>query len=229
MLRRVAIPLFLLMAIVAAALVVWLRELSQVPVATPDPTSEAAFKNWLADDISRTAEFRKLSAFLREHEVADVVPVWQLTRIDAFYTGRCDIEPFIVPPEELWPEIVPALERVRSYVVPAVGEVTVLSSYRSPELNVCARGASRSKRLEFAALDLATVDRKEGRELYRKLCRMHADAGDDSRMGLGAYFDLDDSEYGGGRFHIDAEGYRSWGRDYTRASSPCARLVQPAS
>lgn len=53
---------------------------------------------------------------------------------------------------------------------------------------------------------------------------MHDAAGPGSRMGLGAYYDSVEGEYSGGRFHIDGEGYRDWGRSYTSDSSPCGKL-----
>ena len=183
--------------------------------------SQMAFDGWLAEEPERGTRFANFTAFLAEEGVADVVEPWQLMRIDAFYAERCDLEPFTIPPEELWPNVVPALRLVRDEVVPAVGPVQVLSSYRTPELNVCARGASRSNHLEFSALDLATVPRRRGEALYRELCAMHEAAGPASRMGLGAYYDPSDEGFAGGRFHVDGEGYRSWGRGYSSASSPC--------
>lgn len=199
------------------------------PESAITPTSREAFDQWLSADVERASQFRRFEEFLASSDVSNVVPPWQLTRIDPFYLGKCDAEAFLVPPENLWGEIVPALRLVRSYVVPAVGEVQVLSSYRAPEVNICARGASRSNHLDFEALDLKTKDRRSGVALYRRLCSMHETAGPASGMGLGAYFDADDPDYAGGRFHIDAEGFRSWGRDYTRASSPCPVLTKPPS
>jgi hypothetical protein len=60
--------------------------------------------------------------------------------------------------------------------------------------------------------------------LYRELSVMQERAGRESRMGLGAYYDPTDPDYNPeGRFHIDAAGYRSWGRTYGSASSICPR------
>ncbi len=182
---------------------------------------EAAFGRWLEEDVERVAKYRSFQAFLRERGADDIVPTWQLMRVDAFYAAKCELSPFAIPPENLWPNVVPALKIVRDQIIPETGPVTVLSSYRTQQVNVCARGASRSKHLSFSALDLATRDRQRGEALYRRLCAIHTQAGPASRMGLGAYFDPDQPGYAGGRFHIDAEGYRSWGRGYTAASSPC--------
>ena len=194
-----------------------------VPVTAPSG-SKPAFDAWLQDDPDRAQAFMRFEDFLEGAGVGSVVEPWQLMRIDAFFARKCDAQPFAIPPKELWPNIVPALRLVRDEVIPAFGPVQVLSSYRTPELNVCAGGAGRSNHLEFSALDLATDPYRGGEELYRELCAMHADAGRASRMGLGAYYDLAEGDYSGGRFHIDAQGYRSWGRSYTSASSPCGRF-----
>jgi hypothetical protein len=110
-----------------------------------------------------------------------------------------------------------------------MGEVQVQSSYRTAELNACARGAARSKHISFQALDLWLVEPPKDLDAhYRKLCDIQERAGPDSRMGLGAYYDPKDKDYNPeGRFHIDGAGYRSWGRSYTRASSICPRDPQP--
>ncbi len=187
--------------------------------------SRAAFDDWLAQDPARAARFAEFERFLESRDVSGIVPAWQLARVDGFYAERCEQSPFMIPPEDSWPKIVPALELVRKNVVPQMGEVQVLSSYRSPEINVCAGGASGSNHLDFAALDLATVPRRRGPELYSDVCAMHRDAGGQSGMGLGAYFNPQEPQASGGRFHIDAAGYRTWGRDYTSRSSPCARLL----
>lgn len=227
MLRRLAAPVLVAALLLGGILVIAERGWPGEPgtdVFAPPANSRAAFDSWLGRDAGRRTDFAAFEGFLGREGVGEVVPAWQLTRIDAFYVGDCDLEPFRIPPRELWPNIVPALERVRDHVEPAVGPVEVRSSWRTPELNACARGAARSKHLDFAALDLVTRDRQRGEELYRRLCAMHAAAGPGSRIGLGAYFDPAEPRFGGGRFHIDAGGYRSWGRGYTSASSPCRML-----
>ncbi len=206
--------------------VVWQRDLLRAPIAILDPSSQAAFEQWLAEDTQRRVTYQQFEAFLQERGVADIVPPWQLARIDRFYAERCDLPIWRLPPRELWPNVVPALELVREYVEPTVGEVAVQSSWRTPELNVCAGGASQSRHLDFQALDLRLVEPEgELETLYRELCAMHERAGRSSRMGLGAYYDFNDEGFNrGGRFHIDAAGYRTWGRTYSSGSSPCNRF-----
>ena len=200
----------------------WLPE----PFVQPD--GEAAFARWLEEEPERGDAFLALERFLEDEGVADIVPAWQLARVDAFYAARCDISPFAIPPEDLWRNVVPALRLVRDEVVPVTGPVQVLSSWRSPATNVCARGASRSNHLDFAALDLVTQDRRRGADFYALLCEMQQAAGADSGMGLGAYIDPADPGAASGRFHIDAEGFRRWGGDYTSRTDPCPALARPA-
>ncbi|MEW4447478.1 D-Ala-D-Ala carboxypeptidase family metallohydrolase [Qipengyuania sp. JC766] len=225
MLRRLATFVAAVALVGGVALVLVDRGLlpvaMRIPVSAVAPDSEAAFERWLAKEPERAPQFRKLQGFLQAQGVGQIVPAWQLTRVDAYYAAECGIEPFALPPEDLWPNVVPALRLVRDEVIPAVGPVEVRSSYRTPELNVRAGGAGGSRHLDFAAVDLGTQDRQRGEALYRTLCAMHESAGAGSRMGLGAYYDPDEPGYAGGRFHVDASGYRSWGRGYTRASSPC--------
>lgn len=210
--------------LLAIILVVRERGLPALPIPMPggqSADSRSAFDAWLAGDPERARQFMQLETYLGERDVAGVVPHWQLARIDAYYASKCGLEPFRIPPRELWANIVPALALVRDEIVPVTGPVDVRSSWRTPELNACASGAAASRHLSFSALDLMTRDRQHGEEFYRQLCAIHRNAGADTRMGLGAYFDPEEPQFGGGRFHIDAGGYRSWGRGYTSASSPC--------
>ena len=226
--RRLAKPFAWILLLIGVVLIVREHGLPDFArtLAPFDPAGKAAFDRWQANDPDAAEAFAGLKAFLAEQEVDDAVPAWQLTRIDRFYAERCDLPIFRVPPEELWPNIVPALRLVRDEVEPAVGPVAVQSSYRTPELNGCARGASGSRHLRFEALDLRLDGGvRDLPGLYRDLCDLHAAVGPRTGMGLGAYYDLNDDGFNrGGRFHIDAAGYRSWGRSYTSASSPCGRL-----
>jgi hypothetical protein len=214
---------FALVALVLAIL--WRFDLLRLPVGALDPTSQAAFERWLEEEPGRAQHFADFEQFLGDRGVASVVPAWQLARVDEEYARSCNMSVWILPPRELWPNVVPALRLVRDHVEPAMGEVEVQSSYRSPELNACAGGASNSRHMSFQALDLWLAEPREDLDaLYRELCAMQEAAGPDSRMGLGAYYDPSDPDYNPeGRFHIDGAGYRSWGRSYTSASSICPR------
>lgn len=189
------------------------------------PHSHGAFKRWVAEDKRRATEFSAFERYMSERGVSDVVPVWQIMRTDADYAARCDLPAFAMPPREKWAAIVPTLRLVRAEVIPVVGRVEVHSAWRSDELNACVRGASRSRHLSFSALDLIAPEYRDKPRMFAALCAMHRKVGRRTGMGLGAYWDpkrpranLD------GRFHIDATGYRTWGFDYTGASSGCRLL-----
>jgi hypothetical protein len=81
---------------------------------------------------------------------------------------ECALEPFVLPPEAEWTNIVAALRYIRDYVVPAIGPVTVSSGYRDPAFNDCIQGAPRSAHRGFHALDLVPADPHVTREPARR-------------------------------------------------------------
>lgn len=189
-------------------------------------SSRLAFDDWLNAQPDRTAQFERFSARIEQSGYGRTVPIWQLLRVDANYAWRCNSDFFAFPPEELWDSIVPTLKLVEEEVVPVTGDVEVVSAWRSQEINECVGGASRSRHMGFSALDLIPAKPTDSQTLFADLCAMHEGINALSRMGLGAYFDPDDpSRNTNGRFHIDSNGYRSWGYDYTRNSDPCPRLL----
>ena len=49
--------------------------------------------------------------------------------------------------------------------------------------------------------------------MVKALCQFWQTEGKKLKMGLGMY--------GNNRFHIDTQGYRTWGKDFKSKSSPC--------
>jgi hypothetical protein len=177
------------------------------------------FEQWLSADASRAPAFVRFEAMLAREGVAEVVPTRELWLTDRL-APECVVEPFTMPPEEMWPHIVPTLRFVRDHVEPAIGEVTVASSYRDPTFNECVRGASQSTHRDFHALDLVPRDPAVTRErLIAALCPLHAREGARFYIGMGIY--------SARRFHIDATRYRRWGADFRAASSPCGAAGEP--
>lgn len=178
------------------------------------PTDQRAFENWLAADPSRLPALARFEVMLEREGVANVLPARELWLTDRL-APECVVEPFVVPPENYWPHIVPTLRFLRDYVKPAIGDVSVASGYRDPAFNACVRGARRSAHRGFHALDLVPRDPLVTRaRLVETLCPLHAREGARFDIGLGIY----DAR----RFHIDATRYRRWGADFRAASSPCA-------
>jgi Peptidase M15 len=174
------------------------------------PSDAALFEQWArGTDAAEVAGFRR---FLAREGVADVVPLAELLRSDARWR-RCNLAPFAVPPRGQWRNIAPTLRYVRDHVVPQVGRVRVVSAYRDPVANRCFGGASESRHLRFAALDLEPAASLDRPKLVVRLCQLHARTGRRYAVGLGVYKGL--------RFHIDTAGFRRWGHDFRAATSPC--------
>jgi hypothetical protein len=220
--------LFPAIAALALGLFAWQRpEQVERLGAIARPTNDrAAFQRWLAAAPERQRQFARFEAYLNRHGAGDVVPAWQLTRVDGSVADYCAGGPFAIPPEHLWDNAVPVLRFVRARVVPAVGRVEAVSVYRDPRANRCSRGASRSKHLSFAGIDFIAPDQRDHRALFAKLCAVHARYGPANRFGLGAYFDpAKPGRNTRGRFHVDVSGFRSWGNDYSAGSSGCGILA----
>ncbi len=178
---------------------------------------ESTFATWQAADGNRQATER-LQQFLIAEKVADVIPLDQLLRSDTQWL-RCGAEPFAIPPNDKWPDMAPTLRLIRDEIQPLLGPVEAVSAFRSPDINRCIKGASRSFHLEFRAIDMRPTKGVPRDELIEKLCALHARKGKALNMGLGIYK--------GTRFHIDTAGYRRWGHDHHAISSPCASFVAP--
>lgn len=177
------------------------------------PSGPREFERWLAADASRAPAFERFEALLAREGVDGVVETRELWLADRM-RPECVVEPFVMPPEEMWPHIMPALRYIRDHVTPAIGAVTVASGYRDPDFNACVNGASRSAHRSFYALDLFARDPLVTRErLIGALCPIHAAEGRRLNVGMGIYRAR--------RFHIDAHGYRGWGEDFRAATFPC--------
>jgi len=161
------------------------------------PSSAGAFNRWLFAENSHNAgwkarDYAAFQAMLEDEGVAGIVPTWQLWRVDAQYAARCGTAYFAMPPKEQWRDIVPTLKLLRAEVIPVTGPLEVVSGWRSPAINSCVRGATRSKHLEFKALDLVASQRGDRRKFFANLCAMQRAVGRRTNMGLGAYFNPDD-------------------------------------
>ncbi|MFZ1744168.1 MAG: D-Ala-D-Ala carboxypeptidase family metallohydrolase [Pontixanthobacter sp.] len=185
------------------------------------PYSREAFEEWLIADPARQSDFEGLVHLLASKGVGNVVPIWQLARTDNNLAKDCTRPEFLIPPRENWDRIVPVLALLRDEIKPQIGEVEVESSYRTQDFNACIGGASESKHLDFAALDLIAVTPTANPDLFGKLCAIHKQLGPASKFGLGAYFNSAKPAQASGRFHVDVSGYRSWGYSKSADSSGC--------
>ena len=182
----------------------------------------AAFRYWLTQKPDRMAEFQAFERFLVREKVDGILPTWSLLWVDRHYASqKCPTEPFVLPPQDQWPKLIPTLKVIRDKVQPAIGPVEVVSGYRTASFNACMGGAPRSAHLQFGALDLIPVTPfKAKHEPFLSLCRMWRQSPTSEGMGLGAYYDADDTRINGRqRFHIDTFGKRTWGFGYGSKTS----------
>lgn len=184
---------------------------------------EPGYRRWVAARPWRAGLVASFHRYLMDHQVAFVVPTWQLLRTASDW-ARCGADPFEVPPAHEWPNVVQTLRYVRDYVVPAIGPVEPVSVYRNPLLNQCAGGARESVHQSMSAIDLVPVRPIDRPGLIARLCAAHALVGPSYNVGLGFYTKL--------RFHVDSWKYRTWGRNdhgtlACPSSPPAPRQPQP--
>jgi|6_EtaG_2_1085325.scaffolds.fasta_scaffold01105_18 uncharacterized protein YcbK (DUF882 family) len=162
--------------------------------------SRAQFADWL-EESGNEETYHDLMSHLEAHDVIDVVPVWHLLRQGTDWR-QAELSPFAMPPRDKWDNIVPTLELIRDEVVPRVGEVEVVSSFRTNEYNKAAGGTWGSRHRYFEAVDLVPVYFVSKEEIHESLNVLYDDVSDSHSIGLGIY--------SGARFHIDSFSTRRW-------------------
>jgi hypothetical protein len=197
-----------------------------VAKAMPPSPYPADFQAWLVANPDQVAQFEALKAYLTREGVADVLPLWQLVQTETQEAAtKCEIAGYAVPPRTIWPTIVPTLRLVRDEIVPLLGPVKVLSSFRTPGANKCSLGAPESPHKRYSALDLAMVDPIPQKEMFAKLCKHWYGLSPSWGYGLGAYYVRGYPAYNQeGRFHVDSLGRRTWGYSYGAYTSHCREL-----
>ena len=179
---------------------------------------EPGYRSWYLSAPWRAAGVKSFNDYLLTHEVAGVVPTWQLLRTASDWQ-RCGGPPFEIAPTADWPNIVQTLRYIRDRVIPAVGPVEPVSVYRNPALNVCAGGAGTSTHLFMQAVDLVPLRPTTREALIRDLCKLHRREGEPYGVGLGFYAFL--------RFHIDTRKFRNWGFGEAPEAEQCRRESRP--
>jgi hypothetical protein len=197
----------------------------KVTAPTPSPYP-ADFQAWLSSNPENATRFDALKAYLTREGVGDVLPAWQLVQTETQEAAsECEIVRYAVPPQDMWPTIVPTLRLVRDQIVPLLGPVKVLSSFRTNEANKCALGAPESPHKRYSALDLAMVEPIPQKEMFAKLCKHWYELSPSWGYGLGAYYIRNYPQYNQeGRFHVDTLGRRTWGFSYGAYTSHCREL-----
>ncbi|MCK7597852.1 D-Ala-D-Ala carboxypeptidase family metallohydrolase [Microbulbifer sp. CAU 1566] len=162
--------------------------------------SSSAFDKFL-DSGNNREQFDELKQFLEVNNVGDVVPIFELMRQGTDWQEIGE-QPFAIPPRKDWKTMVATLRVIRDHIIPELGQVTVLSGWRTPGYNAKAGGARSSKHLHFCGVDLIPEADFTRGELLPKLRKIHQRYGRKRNIGLGIY--------SGVRFHIDTCGFRRW-------------------
>lgn len=168
-----------------------------------DAPTRAQFDAWLGSAPGIASSFHAFVELLIEAHVDDVVPAWHLWRQGSDWRAL-GAPPFVVPPREAWPAIVPTLRVVRDEVIPLVGPIEVVSAYRTEGYNAAAGGAPGSRHRAFEAVDLVPVRFRDRDALRGELAAWWQARGARCTCGLGLYART--------RFHVDS-GWktRTWG------------------
>lgn len=181
--------------------------------------TRADYEMWLNQNSYYRQSAEAYEAFLVKQLGKQNVPPMHELLTTARSWKKCGAEPYQVPPSELWHQMIPTIKLYnqlkQAKILPA--HTQIRSVYRSPDLNRCAGGAPGSKHLTNGAMDIWVPDYQVGswqlNGVQDKLCQYWIDHGESLQFGLGIYAT--------GAIHIDTQGYRKWGGQFTQASSPC--------
>jgi hypothetical protein len=219
MVRRLILALTILFASPALAQMPMIAQPQWNPVADyiSAGQDEPGYRSWYLAHPARAMQVKAFNDYLATYQVSGVVPTWQLLRTATLWE-KCGAQPFEIPPTSEWPHIVQTLRYVRDYVIPAVGAVEPVSTYRNPALNICSGGAPESAHKHYSAIDLVPLRPTTREDLMRTLCAVHGRRGPDYEVGLGFYAFL--------RFHVDTTKYRRWNMDPAVASH-CPPIIRP--
>lgn len=147
--------------------------------------------------------------------------LYELTLNSHPLTAECEKFRFSMPPKKLWENLIPSLQLIEKLQQQGYfAHYKIISVYRSREANNCVHGAKGSKHLNNFAVDFRTYDENkqhypDTQKIEQLLCQFWQKNGKQHAMGFGVY--------GKQRFHINAQGYRTWGIGFKAVSSPCLK------
>ncbi|MBP2280823.1 hypothetical protein H4W00_001636 [Psychrobacter sp. PL19] len=177
------------------------------------------FNSWLNSDRYRAQQVNNYQGYLSSQVGAQNVPPLSQLLTTARSWDKCGYEPYQLPPQELWSNIVPTLRLYSALkiqgILPASSEIR--SVYRSPGLNGCAGGADGSKHMTAGAIDIWVPEYENNlwrlNNMQDSLCQFWQYQGESYNFGLGLYST--------GAIHLDSQGYRKWGFNHASSSSAC--------
>lgn len=176
------------------------------------------YQRWLSWHPEQRVQAEAYGHYLSFYLGGNVPPMHQLLTTARSWQ-LCGHEPYEVPPRELWSNMIPTLQLYQllkdRQILPATTQIR--SVYRNPDLNQCAGGAVASKHLANAAIDVWVPEYgDDSLALYYlkdELCRFWRAEGERYQLGLGLYAT--------GAIHLDTQGYRKWGAQFSSYVSPC--------
>lgn len=177
------------------------------------------FNSWLNSDRYRAQQVSSYQRYLSAQLGANNVPPMSQLLTTARSWDKCGYEPYQLPPQELWSNIVPTLRLYSNLkqqgVLPRSTEIR--SVYRSPALNQCAGGAAGSKHMTAGAIDIWVPEYETSswrlNNMQDGLCQFWQYQGENYGFGLGLYAT--------GAIHLDTQGYRKWGFNHASSGSSC--------
>ena len=156
-----------------------------------------------------------------QNQLQHAPSLYELTLNAHPFDEDCEQYRFALALKSHWNNLLPALKLLEQLQQQGLfAHYKIVSVYRSPEANACARGAKASRHLSNHAVDFQTLDASmqpypDDAIMDQKLCQYWHEHGKALQLGLGLY--------GKQRYHIDRQGYRTWGIGYGSASSPCLK------
>lgn len=178
-------------------------------------TLQSEFQAW--KQTQKPQDLIDYQAFIKQH-LQPTPSLLEMTYNRHRPKNDCEYIQFLIPPRDLWPSLKPALRLLG--LLQQQGLATayqIRSVYRDPSANTCVGGARRSRHVQHAAIDFRVLNIEPTDAAHQALdqqyCRFWRKYGEQYQMGLGVY--------GSGRYHVDGTGYRTWGSNYKRTTSPC--------
>lgn len=182
-------------------------------------TTGMDYQLWLNGNRYRATQVANYQRYLNSQLGTQNVPPLDQLLTTARSWERCGYEPYQLPPQELWSNIVPTLRLYNHLKIQGVlpANTEIRSVYRNPDLNDCAGGASGSKHMTGGAMDIWVPEYDDNKwlisSLQNRLCEFWQYQGGMYEFGLGLYPT--------GAIHLDTQGYRKWGVNYADNSSSC--------
>ena len=182
-------------------------------------STNMSFNAWLNSNNYRAQQVAEYQRYLGSRIGVQNVPPLEQLLSTARSWDKCGYEPYQLPPQELWQNVVPTLrlysELKNQGILPLSSEIR--SVYRSPGLNQCAGGADSSKHMNASAIDIWVPEYEDNSwrlsTMQDGLCQFWQYQGQPYNFGLGLYAT--------GAIHLDTDGYRKWGFNHASSSSSC--------